>query len=109
MSVSMRCSIEPTPTEAARSIRTNYSRCSRRKPHPDAVVPVVGRAADQVDPAVAVVRAAKVAVMLREAREVVAREVAPAEAGRVGQMVAVPVDLHNQDRSCLPSCKTNCD
>ena len=113
MSVCMRCSTGPTPIEVAQSIRTNCSRCSQRKPRPDVAVPVEGRATGRVAPAVAVVRVAKMAVTLREAPVVLEVEdrvvVAPAEAGRVDQVVAVPVDLHNPDRSCLPSCKTNCD
>ena len=110
MSVCMRCSTGPTPIEVAQSIRTNCSRCSQRKPRPDVAVPVEGRATGRVAPAVAVVRVAKMAVTLREAPVVVRGLVAPAEEDKAeDQVAAAPVGLLNQDRSCLPSCKTNCD
>ena len=110
MNVSTRCLIEPIPTETAQSIRPNCSRSSQRKPQPVAVVPVEGRAAARADPAVVVDRVAKVVDPVATLREA---PVVPEEVGRVvvpaEQVAADPVGLLNQDRSCRPSCKTNCD
>ena len=70
-----------------------------------------GRAAARVAPEVVVVRVVKavdlvVPVATPGEAPVVLEVVVPAE---VGQVAADPVGLLNRDRSCLHSCRTNCD